>query len=201
MQSVNESTLGTGLRVRRHRGTRQNASCIGGFTTGSRGIAFPALFRFNIRFAKKPLELPCLLARASIRLSRLSRSLSQSALCAAELSESPTIVLAPVRANVALTTNALLGFVNSQPVFLQDMIRPIDKDLRALAAHSKNITDFRDSARTVISRQMQAYVYEMVMMSAARSDLSDQDKSRLDIYMRIQAQRVDLTLWRLPRTR
>jgi hypothetical protein len=98
----------------------------------------------------------------------------------------PSIVLAPVRANVSLTTNALLGFVNSQPVFVQDMFRPIDKELRGIASSSHNITEFRESARSAIERQMRSYVYEMVMMSAAKADLSEQDKQRLDIYIQIQ---------------
>jgi hypothetical protein len=98
----------------------------------------------------------------------------------------PSFVLAPVRANVSLTTSGLLGFVNSQPVFVQDMFRPIDKELRGIAASSHNITEFRESARTAIEREMRAYVYEMVTMSAAKADLSDQDKARLDVYIHIQ---------------
>jgi hypothetical protein len=98
----------------------------------------------------------------------------------------PSIVLAPVRANVSLTTNALLGFVNSQPVFVQDLFRPIDKELRGIAASSHNITDFRDAARKAIEHEMQSYIYEMVMMSAAQGALSDQDKAGLDHYMLTQ---------------
>ncbi len=84
------------------------------------------------------------------------------------------IVLAPVRANVSLTTNALLGFVNSQPVFVQDVFRPIDKQLRTIAANSKNITDFRDVARTAITKQTSNYVYQLVLNSAANTRLTDQ---------------------------
>jgi PPIC-type PPIASE domain len=96
---------------------------------------------------------------------------------------SPSIVLAPVRANVALTTDGLLGFVNSQPVFVQDMFRPIDKELRGIAASAHNITEFRDAARTAVEQQMRSYVYEMVVFSTANAALSDQEKAGLDHYM------------------
>ena len=61
--------------------------------------------------------------------------------------------LSPLRPNVSLTTNALLGFVNSEPVFANDLFRPIDAELRSLAANAKDLTQFRTQARALPSRR------------------------------------------------
>jgi parvulin-like peptidyl-prolyl isomerase len=95
-----------------------------------------------------------------------------------------------VRANVSLTTNALLGFVNSEPVFVQDLFGPIDGDLRSFAKNSHNISEFRTQARGAISREMQAYVQDMVTLATAKASLSDNEKKGLDIYL--AKQRSDL---------
>src|SRR5271170_3845218 len=98
--------------------------------------------------------------------------------------------LAPVRANVSLTTNALLGFVNSEPVFVQDLFRPIDAQLRSFATNSHSISEFRDEARLAIQRQMHTYVENTLVLSAAKAALSDDERRGLEAY--IAKQRSDL---------
>ncbi|HUO09574.1 MAG TPA: peptidylprolyl isomerase [Phycisphaerae bacterium] len=95
-------------------------------------------------------------------------------------------VISPVRANVSLTTNALLGFVNSEPVFAQDLFRPIDGQLRSLAATSRDLADFRSQARAAIQRQMQTYVRDKLVISAARASLTEEERRGLDVYMATQ---------------
>ncbi len=97
-----------------------------------------------------------------------------------------TNALSPVRPNVALTTNALLGFVNSEPIFANDLFRPIDGELRSLATNCRDITEYRTQARSAIQRQIQSQIQETLVISAARAALTDEEKKGLDVYMATQ---------------
>ena len=91
--------------------------------------------------------------------------------------------LSPVRPNVALTTNALLGFINSEPIFANDLFRPIDSELHSLATNCRDLSDFRTQARAAIQRQIQSQIQETLVISAARAALTDEEKKGLDMYM------------------
>ncbi|MGN6368757.1 MAG: peptidylprolyl isomerase [Phycisphaerae bacterium] len=97
--------------------------------------------------------------------------------------DTPNNALSPVRANVGITTNALLGFVNAEPVFANDLFRPIDGELRSLASNCRDLSEFRSQARAAIQRQIQAHVQETLVISAAKASLTDQEKKGLDVYM------------------
>ena len=97
-----------------------------------------------------------------------------------------TNALSPVRPNVALTTNALLGFINSEPIFANELFRPIDSELRSLASNCRDIADFRTQARAAIQRQVQSLIQETLVISAAKAALTDEEKKGLDMYMATQ---------------
>ncbi len=84
------------------------------------------------------------------------------------------------RPSEPLTTNALIGYVNSEPVFALDIFRPIDDELRRLASISTNSTNFRKAAAPVIRDQIQAYMNESLIVTAAQATLTDSDKQLLD---------------------
>ena len=94
--------------------------------------------------------------------------------------------LLPVLANRPMTTNAMIGFVNDEPVFLNDVFRPIDADLRRLAATSPTLEDFKQAANALIGNQLSLRVSESLVVAAAEKLLTDQDKSRIDIFLALQ---------------
>jgi hypothetical protein len=126
-----------------------------------------------------------------VRLLTLGALVSASLLAAAPAPAADTIdaaaaPLAPVRANESFTMNALLGYVNSQPMFVGDLLRPIDEDLRRMARQSRNISDFKQGARAAIESQMRRQISEVLIYSAAKAVLSDEDKQRIDIFLNKQ---------------
>ncbi|HVS70292.1 MAG TPA: peptidylprolyl isomerase [Phycisphaerae bacterium] len=92
--------------------------------------------------------------------------------------------LARVRADQPLTINALAGFVNAEPIFVQDVLRPIDKQLRQLAETSRTLLQFKQNARPLVHAQLQNYIYQILMLSKAKATLTDEEKNGIDIYMR-----------------
>lgn len=99
--------------------------------------------------------------------------------------------LVTLRANQVYTTNALIGYVNSQPMFVGDVLRPIHEELTQLAAQpDQTYTGFRSGARGMIESQMKRQVSDLLIQQAAKSALTDEDKQRLDVY--INKMRFDL---------
>jgi len=97
---------------------------------------------------------------------------------------SPPAAASPEQAQDALTMNALLGFINSEPVFVHDMLRPIDENLRNIALDSKgNPAVFRDMAGKLIETQLRNYVSHILLTTAAKTALTEDDKARVDILM------------------
>lgn len=89
----------------------------------------------------------------------------------------------PVRVDQTLTINALAGFVNGSPVFVNDLLRPIDGQLRQIAAQSQTLTDFQRNARAAIHAQMQNYFFELMFSTKAKAGLTDQELQQVDIFM------------------
>jgi len=98
--------------------------------------------------------------------------------------------LVSVQANQTMTTSALIGFVNAEPVFLNDLFRPIDADLRRLAATAKSLTEFKQSANALIASQLSQRVSESLVVAAAETQLTEQDKSRIEIYLALERSRL-----------
>jgi hypothetical protein len=128
-------------------------------------------------------------------MSSLVRSLSLAGIAGASLwAAAPAAAgegdagtpLAPVRANESFTMNALLGYVNSRPMFVGDMLRPIDDDLRRMARQARDVGDFRREARSAIESQMRRQVSEVLIHSAAKAALTDEDKQRVEIFLNKQ---------------
>lgn len=94
--------------------------------------------------------------------------------------------LMPLRPNQVMTTNAMIGFVNDEPVFLNDVFRPIDADLRRLASTSKTLADFKQSARILIDSQLSHMMTEILVVAAAQTQLTDEDKGHIDIYLALE---------------
>jgi hypothetical protein len=88
--------------------------------------------------------------------------------------------LAVVQANQTLTSNAMIGFVDAQPIFLNDLFRPIDADLRRLAATAKSLTDFERGARALIDNQIAQRKSDIVIVAATEAQLTDREKAVID---------------------
>jgi len=87
--------------------------------------------------------------------------------------------------------NALLGFINSEPVFVHDMLRRIDEDLRNIARDANgNPAVFRSRAKDPIEAQLRRYVQGILEISNARVALTDEDRARVDMFW--NKYRVDL---------
>lgn len=91
--------------------------------------------------------------------------------------------LVPLTPNQALPMNALLGLVNGDPIFVQDILRPIDGDLTKLAKSARNLSDFKSQAYDLIRRQVNTQISDRLTMQKAKSALSDEDNQRVEIMM------------------
>ena len=91
-----------------------------------------------------------------------------------------------MQANQALTANALIGFVDAEPIFVNDLFRPIDADLRRLAATCKTLSEFERAARTLIANQITERQSEIVFAAAAEAQLTDRDKAYIDAHLALE---------------
>jgi hypothetical protein len=94
--------------------------------------------------------------------------------------------LAVVQANRALTANAMIGFVDAEPIFLNDLFAPIDAELRRLAAVSRTLSDFERNARTLIANQILQRKSEIVLVAAAEAHLTDQDRAMIEARLALE---------------
>jgi hypothetical protein len=92
-------------------------------------------------------------------------------------------VIAPVRPNQSLTMNALLGFVNGEPLFVDTLLRPLDEQLRSFSKKARNLSEFREAAKAVIEQQLQTQLSDILITSSAKAALSEEDKGKLDMLM------------------
>ncbi|HEY4328207.1 MAG TPA: hypothetical protein VGN88_00625, partial [Phycisphaerae bacterium] len=93
--------------------------------------------------------------------------------------------LTTARPNQPMTTNALIGFVNDEPIFLNDLFRPIDDKLRRAATTAKSLNEFKALALPIIRGQLSSMVSEILVVSTAKGQLSEQDRHIIDIQLKL----------------
>lgn len=90
--------------------------------------------------------------------------------------------------NRTFTVNAMIGYVNDQPIFVNDIFRPIDTQLRKLA--SDPTEDFKRVAEPVIRNQLSLLVSDIIVVSAAEGMLSEDDRKRIEIFLALELNRI-----------
>lgn len=93
---------------------------------------------------------------------------------------------AGARSQQAMTVNALAGFANAEPIFVDDILRPINDQLQQMAARSRGPSDFRNNARPAIHTQLQNYLFDIMLGSKAKASLTESEKTQIDIILRMQ---------------
>jgi len=91
--------------------------------------------------------------------------------------------LAPVLVNQNMTMEALLGQVEGRPIFVQDVLRPLDADLKRMAGLAKDLTEFRAVAREAIGRQLSTAIKDALVLKAAEDAMQEDDDKRIAMYM------------------
>jgi hypothetical protein len=94
--------------------------------------------------------------------------------------------LVNLRPNQTLTTNAMIGFINAEPVFVDDIFEPIDADLRRLAGSVRTLSEFKQLAGTLIDNQLTQRKYENLIVAAEEAQMTDQDKTRIDMVLALE---------------
>jgi parvulin-like peptidyl-prolyl isomerase len=119
----------------------------------------------------------------------MAAALALLAGCAGAMGAEPEIpVLAKVMPEEALTIDALLTTVNGQPIFVKDVIRPLDAELRRLGDPSgpggaTSLSDFKNRAYEKLHAQLVAMVGELVMYSVAKDQLGEEEIKRIDLML------------------
>jgi hypothetical protein len=90
--------------------------------------------------------------------------------------------------NHSYTVNANIGSVNQQPIFANDLFRPIDATLRKIA--STPHTDFRQAAAPIIHTQLQNMISEIIIDKAAEAAMTEDDRARVQIYVGLQRNQI-----------
>ncbi len=89
-------------------------------------------------------------------------------------------------ASPSMTTSALIGFVNDDPMFVTDLFRPLDADLKRMAANAKSLSDFKQAAAQALDSELQHAVSERVFVAAAQTELTEQDRAKIDVVVALQ---------------
>lgn len=92
-------------------------------------------------------------------------------------------VLVPITPNQSLTMNALLGMINGEPIFVQDILRPLDTDLVKLSKSARNLNDFKAQTYDMVRRQVNQQISDRLTMQKAKSALSEEDNQRIEIML------------------
>jgi len=98
--------------------------------------------------------------------------------------------LAPIRGDQAYTTSALMGSVNGKPIFVQDVLAPIDEPLRRLAQSARNLRDFREGAGRLIGAQLRNLESEIFVVSAAENSLTEREKEGINVITHTKEQQL-----------
>ena len=91
--------------------------------------------------------------------------------------------LAQITTDQALTIDALVATVNGEPIFVKDIIRPLDAELERLSRQCRSLRQFREEARGALEKQMRSSVGDILLYSAAKESLADEDEKRIDAFM------------------
>jgi hypothetical protein len=78
-------------------------------------------------------------------------------------------------AGTNLAVAALLGTVNSKPIFVQDVLRPISKELKNAAAISKTKEYFQQQAEQTIARELNVKIDDILFLAKAKRYLNKDD--------------------------
>ena len=97
--------------------------------------------------------------------------------------ETEPVKLAPVQPNEAMTVGGYLGMVNGQPMFVDDILIPLDGELRKAVASVQEINTFKKLARDLINREMRNHVGDLLVYKAAQETMTEDDQGRLSFYM------------------
>lgn len=131
----------------------------------------------------RPSRIPARPVRSSAGPAALPGNIAKgdSTLALAALSPpAPVIRAAPAPLpGKPLTVAALLGTVNGRPLFVQDILHPLAAELRNQAATSRTQSYFREQAMTSIARQLQIKIDNMLLLQAARQQLSKDQKKEI----------------------
>jgi hypothetical protein len=98
--------------------------------------------------------------------------------------------LVPVRGDQAITASALLGTVKGQPVFVQDILGPIDQNLRRVRQNSRNIDEFKTSARRIIDSQLNQHIERIFLLAAAEDSLTQRERDVIDVLVNKEAMKL-----------
>ena len=124
---------------------------------------------------------------ASIRASTKAQTLAtQTNRAPAEKPATPATAALPdpqahIQAEVTpvpgtnLAVAALLGTVNSKPIFVQDVLRPISKELKNAAAISKTKAYFQQQAVRSIARELNVQIDDILFLAKAKRFLNKDD--------------------------
>jgi hypothetical protein len=95
--------------------------------------------------------------------------------------------LGAIRGDQPIMASALLGNVKGQPVFVKDILAPIDQPLRRLGQSARTLTEFRTGARRLIEDQRDSYIREIFIVAAAERALSERERTVVDMYVNKKA--------------
>ncbi len=79
-----------------------------------------------------------------------------------------------------LAVAALLGTVNSKPLFVQDVLRPISKELKNAAAISKTKAYFQQQATQSIARELNVQIENILFLAKAKRFLDKDDMEEVE---------------------
>ncbi len=91
-----------------------------------------------------------------------------------------------VRPGQALSVAALLGTVNGRPLFVHDVLGPIASQLKKDAALSRTRTFFIEQAARTINNELQVKIDNLLMLQAAKHQLSKDDLKRAEAYVQLK---------------
>ncbi len=79
----------------------------------------------------------------------------------------------------AVTIDAVVGQINGRPVFVSEILEPLDGRLRAAAGEARDGAAWRKTAAEAIVRELQRRIEDELILSEARSALSPEQKAGL----------------------
>ena len=91
--------------------------------------------------------------------------------------------LAPVQLNQPLMMQALLTHVEGKPIFVEDVLHPVEAELQRLAGAARTLSEFRAAAREVVGKQINLLISDQLVYKAAKDMLQDTDNERLELYL------------------
>ena len=156
------------------------AVAMGGCTqSGSQGpttIPATAFIRPGVPVSHPAAALPSTSAPAADLVPPNAPITQSSVLTAGTLpGQEANIQAAVPAAGTNLAVAALLGTVNSKPIFVQDVLRPISKELKNAAAISKTKEYFQQQAEQAIARELNLKIDDILFLAKAKRYLNKDD--------------------------